>query len=178
VRHLRERSLADAFGFEEGAIVGPARARGIPILDTQELAEQEGSFDVVTAIEVIEHTIDPVSELRRMRALLRHGGLLFLTTGNARPYARRLTHWRYVLPEIHVSFFEPRTIALAMSAAGLRAEKLDLGPGFDQVLKFKVLKGLRLRRRSPVTDILPARALAPLAERIAHLSEHPVGWAA
>ena len=61
----------------------------------------------MTAIEVLEHTLDPLAELRRIRALLRPGGLLLLTTGNAAPFASRLTQWPYVIPEIHVSFFEP-----------------------------------------------------------------------
>ena len=56
----------------------------------------QGSFDVVTAIEVIEHVLDPVAELRRIRALLRPGGLLFLTTGNAKPYSKRLLTWGYL----------------------------------------------------------------------------------
>ncbi len=177
VRHLRERSTAEAFGFDDGSIVADAKTRGIPMLNNDQLAAQAGSFDVVTAIEVIEHTFDPVAELRRMRQMLRPGGLLFLTTGNARPYADRLTRWPYVIPEIHISLFEPRTLVRAMAGAGFRPERLPLGPGFDQVLKFKVLKGLHIRRRSPFTDILPARLVAPPAERIARLSEHPVGWA-
>jgi hypothetical protein len=52
-----------------------------------------------------------------------------------------------------------------------------LGPGFDEVLKFKVLKNLRLRRRSPITDVLPASLIGPLANRMTRLNEHPVGWA-
>lgn len=177
VRHLREHSNTEAFGFDDGSIAAAAKARGIPMLDAGQLDALAGSFDVVTAIEVIEHTVDPVAELRRMRRLLRPGGLLYLTTGNARPYAKRLTRWRYVVPELHISFFEPRTLERAYTEAGLRPERRALGPGFQQVLKFKTLKGLHIRKRSVLTDAIPARLIAPLAEQMAHLSEHPVGWA-
>src|SRR5262249_15253268 len=128
-------------------------------------------------IEVLEHTVDPVAELRRLRALLRPGGLLFLTTGNADPFADRLTSWSYVIPEIHVSFFEPRTLEHAMRESGFRPANADLDGGFDDILKFKVLKNLKIRRRNLVTDFLPAAPLAAAAERRVRLREHPVGWA-
>ena len=177
VRHLRESDLAEAYGFDEGSIAATARASGVPVLTADELARSEGSFDVVTAIEVLEHTVDPVAELRRMRRLLRTGGLLFLTTGNAQPHADRLDRWRYVVPEIHISFFEPRTLEQALLASGFQPERRGLGPGFNDVLKFKLLKNLRVRRRSALTDALPPRLIGPLADRIARLSDHPVGWA-
>jgi SAM-dependent methyltransferase len=177
VRHLREQRGVDAVGFEEGAIVAEARALGVPILGREGLEDSGGSFDVVTAIEVMEHTFDPVSELRQMRKMLKPGGLLFITTGNAEPYADRLAKWRYVLPEIHISFFEPRTLDHAFAAAGFRPQRVPRGTGFNEILKFKALKNLRLRRRSWMTDRIPASVVGPLADRATRLSEHPVGWA-
>lgn len=177
VRHLREHHAAEASGFDEGSIVSDARARGIPVLSADELETRSGAFDVVTAIEVLEHTLDPVAELSRMRRLLRPGGLLFLTTGNAQPHAQRLSHWSYVVPEIHISFFEPRTLERALAAAGFRPERVPLGRGFDELLKFRVLKNLRVRRRSSLTDALPSSLIGPLAERMTKLRQHPVGWA-
>jgi hypothetical protein len=49
--------------------------------------------------------------------------------------------------------------------------------GFDQIIKFKVLKNLRIKRRNLLTDLVPARPLAALAERRVRLGEHPLGWA-
>jgi SAM-dependent methyltransferase len=177
VRHLRDCGLAEAVGFDEGSMADRAREHGIPMLTADELDAQTGTFDVVTAIEVLEHTADPLLELRRIRGLLRDGGLLFLTTGNAEPYASKLTEWRYVLPEIHISFFEPRTLERALTESGFRPERRDLGPGFAEILKFKVLKTLRVRRRSMLTDALPASLMAAPADRLTRLSAHPVGWA-
>jgi SAM-dependent methyltransferase len=176
VRYLRRHDV-EAFGFEEGSIAHEVSARGIPMLSAEALGSRHGSFDVVSAIEVLEHTYDPVTELRRMRQLLRPGGLLFLTTGNAQPYAERLTSWRYVVPEIHISFFEPGTLEHALTAAGFRPERGPLGPGFDEVLKFKVLKNLRVRRRSLLTDALPSSLIGRVVDRMTRLTDHPVGWA-
>jgi hypothetical protein len=49
--------------------------------------------------------------------------------------------------------------------------------GFDDVLKFKVLKNLGIRRRSAATDLLPARPVAALADHRRRLRAHPIGWA-
>jgi SAM-dependent methyltransferase len=176
VRYARDQSPADAIGFEEGAIAARARERGIPISST--LADEPaGSFDVVTAIEVLEHTLDPLEELRRIRGLLRPGGLLLLTTGNAAPFAERLTRWPYVIPEIHVSFFEPETLRRALGTAGFDPGPMPRGGGFDEVLKFKVLKNLRMHRRSRFTDLIPAGPVARAADLRTRLRAHPVGWA-
>ncbi len=178
VRHVLQTTSASAQGFEEGAIAAEARAVGIPMLTAAELEQAPARFDVVTAIEVLEHTLDPLAELRRIRSLLAPGGLLLLTTGNAAPFAARLTQWSYVIPEIHISFFEPRTLVRALGSSGFRPGPMPSGTGFDDVLKFKVLKNLRIRRRNAMTDRIPARPLAAAADRKTRLSRHPIGWAA
>jgi SAM-dependent methyltransferase len=176
VRYVTSFTQATAVGFEEGSIARRARDLGIPVISEMS-DDDQGSFDVVTAIEVLEHTLDPVAELRRIRGLLRPGGLLLLTTGNAAPYASRLTRWPYVIPEIHVSFFEPATLERALRASGFRPAAMPPGGGFDEVLKFKVLKNLRLRRRSRWTDLIPARPVAAAADAKARLRAHPIAWA-
>ena len=177
VRYVNERTEARASGFEEGSIATEAREAGIPIVSADALPAHAGSFDVVTAIEVIEHTIEPLSELRTIRKLLRSGGLLFLTTGNAQPFASHLLRWPYVIPEIHVSFFEPRTLEYAFGKSSFRPGPLPHRAGFDEILKFKVLKNLKVRRRTRVTDLIPAGPLAAIADRRVRLSRHPIGWA-
>jgi cyclopropane fatty-acyl-phospholipid synthase-like methyltransferase len=177
VRYLRQHEDVDAVGYEEGAIAARAAEMGIPVSGRAALAEWSGTADIVTAIEVLEHTYDPVAELRTMRTLLRPGGLLFVTTGNAAAHASRLDKWRYVVPEIHISFFEPRTLERAMTDAGFRAEVRPLGRGFDDILTYKVLKNLKVRRRSAVTDALPRHLIGTVADRVERLSEHPVAWA-
>ncbi len=177
VEYCHRELGVDAVGHEDGWAAGRARERGVPMLDAEGLTAQEGTFDVVTAIEVIEHIPDPVAALARIRRMLRPGGVLFLTTGNARPHRGRIDRWAYVIPEIHVSFFEPLTMATALERAGFRPQYPGYGPGFTDVIRFKLLKNLRVRRRSRIESAMPWPVIARVVDRRYGISAHPVGWA-
>jgi SAM-dependent methyltransferase len=177
VRYLRATGGYDAVGYEQGWSVPRLREQGIPFVEDADIPGRAGSFDVVTAIEVLEHVTDPLAELRRMRALLRPGGLLFLTTGNAEPYNAKLSSWRYVVPEIHIAFFEPRTLVRAMRETGLSPETPGFGPGWPDIFRFKLLKNLRRRTVSRLDGLVPWHLVARALDRRYRLSAHPVGRA-
>jgi SAM-dependent methyltransferase len=176
VRFCRQEVGCEACGFEEGWIAERARAQQIPILSEADLRSLENSFDVVTAIEVLEHTFEPLEVLRTIQRLLKPGGLFFFTTGNAEPFARDLLQWRYIIPEIHVSFFEPATLALALERAGFRVTYPGFRPGHESIIRFKVLKNLGLRRTTAWHRVLPWKLLARACNSTLRLTAHPVGW--
>jgi SAM-dependent methyltransferase len=176
VSYLRRHGLRQTVGTEQGSSLERLVERGVPIIRPEDLDNAQGTFDVITAIEVIEHVIDPVAELERMRALLRPGGLLFLTTGNARPYAKRLLSWQYLRPEIHVSFFEPDSLAFALQRAGFEPGFPGYGPGWTNIIRFKVLKSLRHLSVGGWERAVPWPMLARAIDFRLALSAHPVGW--
>lgn len=177
VNFLREKGYTEVYGFEQGWSLERLRERSVPHVEEGDLICRAGSFEIVTAIEVLEHTIDPVAELRRMRSLMKPGGLLFLTTGNAEPYRNKLGKWQYVIPEVHVSFFEPRTLARAMGQAGFRPEQPGYGPGWKDLYRAKVLRTVGIRRANLVEKCLPWSIAGRLLESKLELARQPVGIA-
>jgi SAM-dependent methyltransferase len=137
-----------------------------------------GSFDVVTSIEVLEHVPDPLDVLRRIRGMLKPGGLFFYSTGNAQPFRGRLKDWGYVRPDIHISFYEPSTLERALRLSGFRPDFRGYLSGFTRIIRFKALKNLGVRRRAMWERMLPWGALARVLDRRLQISDHPVGWAA
>lgn len=177
VEFVRSQGVGHAVGFEQGWSVSRLAERGVPHLSADDLDASSGSFDVVTAIEVLEHTVDPVSELTRIRNLLRPGGLLFLTTGNAAPYRKDLAGWRYVMPDVHVSFFEPRSLAAALDKAGFESDVVGYRRGWDDIIRFKVLKSLGVRHDSLLWKAIPWGVAARVVDLRLKPSAHPLGWA-
>jgi len=177
VRHAREAVGCEAIGTEEGAIVADARKAGIPILGRDELKAREGTFDVVTAIEVLEHVVNPLEVLGQIRRLLRPGGVFFYTTGNAQPQRQRLLTWQYFRPEIHISLYEPASMREALQRSGFEARQMGYIPGWDEITAFKVLKNLGRRRANAVYRAIPWRALTPLINRRFGMYDFPVGFA-
>ncbi|MGH9550330.1 MAG: class I SAM-dependent methyltransferase, partial [Terriglobales bacterium] len=163
VRHCLENLACSVWGYEEGWIRDQAVNLGIPLMTNDAVDAAVGTFDVITAIEVVEHLVDPVKELRRIRSLLKPGGLLFVTTGNAAPHRERLFEWGYFLPEVHISLFEPRTLARALGESGFRAEFRGYSPGFDDIIRFKVLKSLGFHTASLGERALPWKVLSRIA---------------
>ena len=95
-------------------------------LDTARLAE--GAYDVVFLGDVLEHMVNPLEELRRIRRLLKPGGVVAAEVpaqfnaivGRGAVVLYRLTgHERRMgLPPYHVNEFTPRTIRRLLTAAG------------------------------------------------------------
>lgn len=175
VRFARRRGLR-VDGFEEGYAARRMQERGIPALARSGLAEAAGTFDVVTAIEVLEHLVDPLEALRLVAGLLRPGGLLFVTTGNAAPFRGRLEKWSYVQPDVHVGYFEPLTLETAFRAAGLEPSTPGFVPGFADVIRYKVLKNLGVKRRNALERIVPWSVASRTVDARYHVTAHPVGW--
>jgi len=176
VQYLRSEGI-DAMGFEQGWCAELLRNNGTPTIAEDDFDQYQGHFDIVSAVEVIEHTPDPVALLRSIRRLLKPGGLFFLTTGNAQPYHDRITKWRYVTPEVHISYFEPLTLARALRTAGFEPEFPGYGSGWQDIIRYKLLMSLKRKWSNPAEALVPWGVLGRLVDSRLKLSAQPVGRA-
>jgi SAM-dependent methyltransferase len=177
VRYGRSRGIK-IYGLDDGYAAERMRQDGVPALTPAELDAAAGSFDVITAVEVVEHLVDPMPALQQIATLLRSGGLFFLTTGNAAPFRDRLERWSYVRvpPDVHVGFFEPGTLALAFQRAGLEPVFPGFVRGFTGLIRYKVLKNLGFKRRHGLERLLPWPLVARAFDKHYELSKLPIGW--
>lgn len=111
---------AQAVGYDFG---DPPRkicaAKGLKTLEEDELAGRSGTFDVVSAIEVIEHVPDPRLFLQQLASLLKVGGVLYVQTGNWN-LIRHVPGRPYIMPEGHIQYFTPPTMRRLFAGSGLR----------------------------------------------------------
>lgn len=112
---------------EEAAAV--ARARGdfaIHIGRVEELPFPDGTFDLTTCLDVIEHTPNDVAALAELRRVSRPGARLLMTV----PAYQSL--WsRHDVANHHYRRYSRRTLTAAAQAAGWRLERIT---SFNSVL--------------------------------------------
>lgn len=178
IRYVQTVTNCKVIGFDEGWIIEKAHSHGIPVTHNMDDVRAQGNFDVITAIEVLEHVEDPLKTLKEIRSLLKPGGLFFYTTGNAFPYRNNLLNWRYFIPEIHISLYESESLMIALGKTGFRCENVyDLRYGWSDIYRFKALKTIGIRRKNIYERMLPWRLIAALMSRISKINHHPIAWA-
>jgi SAM-dependent methyltransferase len=113
-------------------IAAEARAAGRNVR-TGFLEEQhypDAAFGCVSLFEVIEHLAQPLGLLAECRRILAPGGVLLLSTGNGESWTARALKGRWDYFRIdqdagHVSFFNPRSLALVAERSGFEVVRLE-----------------------------------------------------
>ena len=96
-------------------------------------AEQPGSFDIVTCLEMLEHVPDPASVVQACATLVKPGGHIFFSTINRNPksYLFAIVGAEYVLNLVprgtheYMRFIKPSELGLWARQANLRVNDVS-----------------------------------------------------
>jgi len=92
----------------------------------------EGSFDVVTLWDVIEHTLNPREMLERCRSLLRPDGLLVINYPDIGSWIARMLGRKWLfLTSVHLYYFDRGTIRRMLETTGF--VPVEVRPHFQRL---------------------------------------------
>ncbi len=115
------------------------------------------SYDLVTMWDVIEHLDDPRPTLQEIHRILRPGGLLALSTGNAGSLWARITgrFWQLLTPPQHLFFYDDKSLVKALELKGFAVKEI-LYLGKHTTMDFILFKA----RETFGLVVLPVLAIA------------------
>jgi 2-polyprenyl-3-methyl-5-hydroxy-6-metoxy-1,4-benzoquinol methylase len=126
-----------------------------------------GSFDAVTMWDYIEHSIDPAGDFSKAAEVLRPGGVLMLSTGDAASPVARVSgrRWHLLTPRHHNFFFTVNTLRSYLEQSGFAVTRVG-HPGAHYSLRYIVYKlGTMAPRSRTVHAAADRLAQRPLGER-------------
>ena len=93
----------------------------------------KGDYHLVCLNQVLEHVLDPLSDLRRIHGLLAPGGWLFVATPGADSIPARLAGVDWFYDPDHVFFFSRKTLFALLEKAGFQvlADTSYVGVGHE-----------------------------------------------
>ena len=92
------------------------------------VAAEQGPFDTILCLDILEHFVDPWAIVARLGAMLKPGGVIVASIPNVRHYSASLPllfgdRWDYadaeILDRTHLRFFVRRTAIALMTSGGL-----------------------------------------------------------
>jgi 2-polyprenyl-3-methyl-5-hydroxy-6-metoxy-1,4-benzoquinol methylase len=121
--------------FEDAATVARTRLDRVITGDisTMDLPFEDHSFDVILCLDVLEHTVDPWSVLRKLRRLIKPGGVLIASIPNIAfaPVILKILCNRFayedsgVLDRTHLRFFTLHTIRELFEQSGYTIQRIE-----------------------------------------------------
>ena len=132
--------VAQSLGYKAEGIdcsrggVDKAKQKGLDVkcIDVCDINPEKKSFNVITLMDNIEHLLDPISVLKKIRTILGPEGQLVIYTPNHRSFIVAIARFLYkigitfpinnIFGGNHVCFFDERSLKKALNIAGFEME--------------------------------------------------------
>lgn len=113
--------------------------------DVHEAALPDAHFDIVTLYHCLEHTMDPVRDLKEVRRILKPDGVLLVEVPNFAGLWRRVfgRFWFPLLIPQHLVHFSPETLRAALLQSGF--QRIVFQRGFWAPIELVTSVGLVLK---------------------------------
>jgi len=135
--------------------VARMRDRGFEVFhgEVQEARYPEAHFDVITAVELLEHLSDPKVVVEEAARLLRKGGAFWTTTPHGRGISARLLgiKWSINSPPEHLQLFSTSGLKTLFQRAGFREITIRT-EGTNPLEIVRGFKSKRQRAATPYTN--------------------------
>ena len=120
---LLDHKATDIFVYEPYGFC--QKTHGIRWFSAWENLPKDKKFDWIFMVEVIEHLLDPVGELSKIRKKLSPSGKLAITTPNARGWRsiREGVSWREAKNPTHINLFSPAALKTCLRRSGFKRIK-------------------------------------------------------
>ena len=151
------------------------RSRGVPIIHgtLKDAMFDDGTFDVVTMTEYLEHESDPMDVLAECRRVTRPGGYVavevpLISTMTARVFG---DFWSQLDLPRHLMFFTPDTLTRALSDVGYEVVSVRTAPGSVGMSLLHLFGYERIGRMTATDIVATALATIPLIPVLPFLHE-------
>lgn len=159
IQYVKKYSHYSITGYDTGYGATLTKECGIETLSDNEFLNANNRFDIITAIETLEHVENPKDFLERVHRCLKPGGVFFFTTGNSEPFSKKICEWNYFIPDIHISLFSEKSIKTLHDIVGLDYVALSEKEksGWVTIYKYKILKNLKIKNTHLIFKFIPWR---------------------
>ena len=88
----------------------------------KDIKDIENNNDVVAAIDVLEHLVDPIEMLKKINSKIKKGGKIFLTYPHSESFKSKILkdRWSMVSPLAHIHYFSKKSTKIMLEKAGYK----------------------------------------------------------
>lgn len=132
-----------------------------------------GTFDVILMLDVLEHVLDPVDALSKLRALSKAGTYLVFTVPKIDSFFARLygLRWRQIVVS-HLYYWTPTSMEIALKRSGFRPIEFSEPRYWDPDPRLRRLGAVRESFKLLARVLLRA-TYVPLSHKIKKVSTAP-----